>query len=104
MTEKKEERYSEQEGILQVTKTVFGKESFTEERIPIHRFATQPAIVSVKAGATLGLKVKFEFGRIDVFLSIPCYKEEVDDIFPRVKDWVDERMTKEVAELKKEVG
>ncbi len=104
MTEKKEEKYSEQEGILQVTKTVFGKESFTEERIPIHPFVTQPAIVSMKAGATLGLKVKFEFARIDVFLSIPCYKEEVDDIFPRVKNWVDERMTKEVAELREEAG
>lgn len=90
-----------QEGIRNVTVTVFGKETISEDRIPIRPFVTDTAHVSVKAGATISLGPKtFEFARIDVFLSIPCYKEEVDDIFPRIKDWVDDRMRLEVDEIK----
>jgi len=112
---KTEEEYQAREGIVEVTKTTFGqgpvdpdsthKETIQQQRIPIRPFVTIPAMVSVKAGATISLGPKtYEFARIDVFLSIPCYKEEVDDIFIQVKDWVDKRMEKEYKELKEDAG
>jgi hypothetical protein len=101
--EKEQEEYQAREGIVEVSKTVFGKETIQEQRIPIRPFITNPATVSVKAGATISLGPKtYEFARIDVFLAIPCYKEEVDDVYVRVKDWVDKRMAKEYKELKKD--
>lgn len=91
------------DGRVTVTKTVFGKEEVTEDTIAVQAFQTQPANVSVKAGCTVNM-TNYESGRIDIMVSIPCYKEEIDDVFPRVKDWVDERMTKEYQELKKAAG
>jgi len=86
-----------------VTKTYFGHEEIKDETLDITVFITPPAIVSIKAGCTVNLG-NYESGRVDVLISIPCYKEEVEDIYPRVKQLVDDRMKEEYAELKKAAG
>lgn len=94
------EDLQKKEGKLKVSRTVFGKEEVTDEVLDVQSFQTTPATISVKAGATVNLK-NYESGRIDIMVSIPCYKEEIDDVFPRVKEFVDEKMAHEYQELKK---
>ena len=43
----------------------------------------------------------FEFGRADIMISVPCYIEEIDEVFIKVKDKVDDLMAIEYKELKK---
>jgi len=91
------------EAILEVRKTVLGQEAVKQERIRIRPFQTNPASISVKAGATVNLG-NYESARIDVMLTAPCYIEEIDDMFEHVKDWVDARMIKECKELTERSG
>jgi len=100
--EKSPDSFEVRDGFFEVRKTVFGKETVSEDRIRIRPFATNPATVSVKAGATVNLG-NFESARIDVMLSMPCYVEEVNFIYEQVKDWVDDRVQKEYKELKESV-
>lgn len=85
-----------------VSKTSFGEEEESIEEIKVSSFLTAPAIISVKGGATINLG-DYEFGRIDIMLTMPCYKEEVAEIFPRVQKFVDDRMAIEYKEMKKSV-
>lgn len=79
------------EAIVEVRTTVLGKEEVSEEKIRIRPFVTNPATVSVKAGFTKNLG-NYESARVDVFLSMPCYSEEIDNVYEQVKDWVDARV------------
>jgi hypothetical protein len=81
------------EAIAEVRKTVFGQEEVSPERIRIRPFVTSPATISVKAGFTKNLG-SYESARVDVFLSMPCYSEEIDDVYEQVKGWVDARVEK----------
>ena len=74
------------------------------ELIEVAPFVTSPAYVSFAAGVTKGTGVKYEFLRLDVRLSMPCYREEIDQAYPQVKDWVDSRMTKEIEEFEAQKG
>lgn len=98
--DKKEKSIEAREAVLHVSKTIFGGETEEEERIAVRPFETTPATISVKAGATINLG-NYESARFDILLTVPCYKEEVDDVFLRVKEWVDERVAQEYKETKK---
>lgn len=74
------------------------------ELIEVTPFVTNPAYVSFAAGVTKGTGIKYEFLRLDVRLSMPCYKEELDQVYPQVKEWVDQRMTKEIEEFEAQKG
>lgn len=86
------------EKIMEVRKTMFGKEEVSQERIRIRPFVSNPASISVKAGITINLG-NYESGRVDVMLTMPCYPEEVDEVYEDVKSWVDSR----VEHIKKEI-
>lgn len=87
------------EAYYEVSKTVIGEEETETGRLRVSAFVTTPATVSVKGGATINLG-NYESARIDVMLSVPCYVEEIDEIFEKVKVWVDEKLAKEYQELK----
>ena len=70
-----------------------------EHRITVKPFVTNTATVSVKGGATINLG-NYESGRIDVMLSVPCYIEEVEEIYKPIKEWVDNKVYDEVKELR----
>lgn len=74
-------------------------ETETQETIDIHVFQTNPATVSIKGGATVNLG-NYESARVDVMLTMPCYREEIDATFEVVKNWVDERVANEYREIK----
>lgn len=84
---------------LEVTRTLLDKEETTSETLAIRPFETNPATISVKAGATVNLG-NYESARVDVMLTMPCYIEEIDDIYPKVKEWVDAKLAEEYQELK----
>jgi len=58
-----------------------------------------PAWIGVTAGATIGLG-NFSSGRISVSITYPCNPGDVDSVYPKLKDWVDRRVSKEVQELR----
>ena len=88
---------------FEVTKTVLGNEETESGTMEIRPFETHPATVSVKGGATVNLG-NYESARVDVLLTVPCYLEEVDDIYPKVKEWVDQKLATEYQELKQAAG
>jgi len=93
MTEEKskELEIEVKDAIMEVRKTMFGKEEVSNERIRIRPFVSTPATVSVKAGFTKNLG-NYESARVDIMLTMPCYPEEIDDIYEDVKNWVDSRI------------
>lgn len=70
-----------------------------EETVAIHRYVTQPAVVGCEFGATVNLG-NYESARVSVSATVPCYREEVDAAYGWVKDFVEERFKKEVAEAR----
>lgn len=60
-----------------------------ETKTRVHRFITEPAHVTVKAGMTRSLGVgTYEFLRVDVGVSIPCYKEQIGEQTKEAADMV----------------
>ena len=69
-------------------------------RLPLPPVDTPCAYVNVKAGATVPIpNKKFHMARIDVGLHYPCHPEKIDEVFEKVRDWVDNRMKKEYLEM-----
>jgi len=66
--------------------------------IDVHQFETTPARVRVGLGLTIN-RGNFESARIDVSVELPCYKEEVEEVYRVAQQFVEERIQKEVAEL-----
>lgn len=87
------------EAFVEVDVTTIGQEKSDNRRIRIRPFISATANVSVNAGATVNLG-NYESARINVMLSMPCYPEEIDEVFEKAKEWVDIRLGKEVKELK----
>ncbi len=87
-----------QTGMITVTKTVGKKPESKEEMIDVQPFAVEPAHVYYAQGATVNLG-NYNSGKIDVSISLPCYKEEVDLTFVLAKAWVVERFEAECKDL-----
>lgn len=77
-----------------------GQPSQNNQDLEIHSFVTEPASVRVSLGMTVNLG-NYESARIDVSLTVPCYKEEVEDAFEYAREWVEARTLKEVNAAKK---
>ena len=96
----------EQEGILslEVTCTTIGKlNKHLEKRIKVRPFETTPANVSIKYGLTIPLQA-YASARIDVMISVPCYVEEIDEVYPQVRKLVDILISKEAEEIRNQGG
>ncbi|WP_029689436.1 hypothetical protein [Thermoanaerobacter sp. A7A] len=69
-------------------------------RLPMPPLDVPCAYITVKAGATVPIPGKrFHSARIDIGLSYPCHPEQIDEVYEKVKTWVDVRMTKEYEEM-----
>jgi len=75
------------EETINVTSTYGGKESNRTEKLSVRKFLVEPAYVRVNAGMTKNMG-NYESLRVDVSLTLPCYPEEVDKVFPLVADKV----------------
>lgn len=89
-------KVSNKEGTIAVSRTVY-KGDFTNriEKIEIRPFVTSTASVSIKYSARAPFGVK----GVDVMITVPCYKEEIIDVFKETKALVSDLMQKEVEEL-----
>jgi hypothetical protein len=76
-----------------------GPEEISEETLAVHSFVTAPANVSVEMGMTLNLG-NYESARVTVSVSVPCYKEEVDDAHAYARKWVESRVVKESKKIR----
>jgi hypothetical protein len=84
-----------------VTK-VYGKIGVPEtkdEEIAVRTFITNPAMVEIGYGLTLNIG-NYESARIDVRISLPCYREETDDAFSFAKKWTEDRIQTEVKAIR----
>jgi hypothetical protein len=77
--------------------------SETEDRslLAVHRFVTEPAKVGLELGLTVNLD-HFEFARINVRVSMPCYKEEIDDTYRYAQSWAKSRLQLEVNKVREQ--
>ena len=85
-----------------VTRT-FGKigaPEISDEKLEVRTFVTAPASVEIGYGLTLNIG-NYESARIDVKLSVPCYREEADEAFAFARKWAEERVQQEVKEVRK---
>lgn len=98
-----DKKIEQRDARYEVTKTVLGREETESGTMEIRPFETNPATVSVKGGATVNLG-NYESARVDVMLTVPCYLEEIDEIYPRAKEWVDQKLATEYKELKEAAG
>lgn len=69
-----------------------------EERLAVHRFVTAPATVGVDLGLTINTG-NFESARISVSVMVPCYREEAESAYEWAKNWVEEKVKTEVADI-----
>jgi len=74
------------EGTITVMSSGFGVEQEDRQEIEVEPFASEPAYVRVGIGITKALDVKFEFLRIDVAVTMPCYPSEVSEVSARLSD------------------
>lgn len=65
-----------------------------EDIVAIHKFETEPAVVHVDYALTMNLG-NYESAKISVSVSVPCYKEEIDEAYEFAQAWVEERLSKE---------
>lgn len=77
-----------------------GDEDNSEETLEVHSFVTSPANVSVEMGMTLNLG-NYESARITVSLSVPCYKEELEEAHEFARKWVEDRVVAESKKIRK---
>lgn len=68
------------------------------ESIEITTFVTNPAYVTFACSTTKNMG-NYESLRMEVRVSLPCYIEEIDEMYNTAKDWVDTRLDKELSEL-----
>lgn len=90
-------------GTLSVTtnKTQIGtvkEDSEEREQIEVSRFVTDTAFVTFACGVTRNMG-NYESLRMEVRVTLPCYVEEIDEVYLKAKEWVDERLNKELGEL-----
>lgn len=69
-----------------------------DEKLVVHQYVTAPATVGVSLGQTINLG-NFESVRIDVSVTVPCYREEIEDAYVWAKDFAEERMKAESADV-----
>ena len=78
------------EAVISVTKTHLNKvDRHEEKKIKIRPFVTETATVGVKLSRSL------PYGEVglSVFVSVPCYLEELRDVYKEAKEIAEDLMT-----------
>uniref|UniRef100_A0A6M3M145 Uncharacterized protein n=1 Tax=viral metagenome TaxID=1070528 RepID=A0A6M3M145_9ZZZZ len=95
MAKELRKRVFEKEAELTVSRTVLKQtQPLKTKRMKIRPFVTQPAMVTVKYGVTVGLP-NFGSARADIQLTVPCYKEEMLEVYKETREIVDKLIEKE---------
>ena len=73
-------------------------EDAEENLIEVQKFLVEPAYVKIEKGTTMN-KGNYEFVRIDVGLTLPCYVEEIPAAVEQVNRIVETRLSREIEEV-----
>jgi hypothetical protein len=98
VTVAKAKKLIEKEGLIEVSSTVVGSPKTRAKKIKIRPFVTDTANVSVKYGLTIPT-VEYGSARVDVFLSVPCYIEEIGAVYKQVQNIVEKLIEKEADKI-----
>lgn len=80
-------------------KPVWSDPEDTEEILHVHRYVTTPALAEFKLGGTVKM-ADFEYARVDVGITVPCYREELDAANDFASDYVSKRFVREIQEAR----
>lgn len=81
-------------------KTAAGtSDSDATDTIGVHRYATEPARVTVEYGLTVNMG-NYESARVSISVSVPCYKEELEDAYKFAEKWAQDRVQVEVDSIR----
>jgi len=86
------------EAQISVSKTYLGKTKVKQDKILIRPFVTSTSTVGVKLGRTINMG-NYENIKLEVFVSSPCYIEEIVDVYNQIKTLTEELITKEIERL-----
>lgn len=84
---------SQKEAFIDVSRTVLGGKKSKTTKIKIRPFVTDTATVSVKYGLTIPTG-DYSSARVDVMIAVPCYVEEMVEVFNDTKELVDKLISK----------
>jgi hypothetical protein len=98
MTKQKVKEVISTEGCVEVTSTVLGKPQTKRKQIKIRPFVTVTAQVEVHKGAWFPTG-DMRGAKLDITVRVPCYIEEIPEIYRSVNALVDKLMEKEYRRL-----
>lgn len=96
------EKRMNRQDVTATVETAFGKIGAPEsktETIQVRTFVTEPAKVELGYGLTINIG-NYESARVDVKVSVPCYREESDAAYEWARTWAEERVRREVNDIK----
>ena len=82
------QKVEEKEGTIIVGSTVLGITKEKAKQIKIRPFATDTATVGIKYGLTIPTG-DYASARVDVFINVPCYVEEIVLVYKQVRNLAD---------------
>jgi hypothetical protein len=88
-----------EEGYLEVTQTIVGKQTFEPKIIKIRPFVTTPARVSIHAKRHVPLGPNEGNITVAIDLSIPCYVDEIGSVYRQTSELVDKLMEKKLTNM-----
>jgi hypothetical protein len=91
------------EAKVTVSRTILGQQTDADNKISIRPFVTETANVEARYGRTINVG-NFESVRVDVFISCPCYAEEIVDAFRQASTLAKELLGKEVEKIIGDLG
>jgi hypothetical protein len=75
------------------------EESAEQEILQVTPFSVEPAKVGVEFGVTVNMG-NFESVKIAVRVEVPCYREEVEDVYKQASSFVEDKCRDEVLSVK----
>lgn len=99
MASKKTEVVESQEGYVEISSTVLDQKNTKSKKIKVRPFVTTPAQVKVKLGTWFPTG-DMQGAKIDVEITVPCYVEEIKNVYYQTLDLADELLDEEVTRIK----
>ena len=69
-----------------------------DEYLPTAMKEGNPAYLNITAGMTKGLP-NYSSAKISISITYPCIPDEINTSYEKLKQWIDTRLSKEIAEL-----
>lgn len=69
-----------------------------DEYLPTAMKEGNPAYINITAGMTKGLP-NYSSAKISISITYPCIPDEINTSYEKLKQWIDTRLSKEIAEL-----